>query len=347
MGQGTGTWARRWGRSEGPEMRDIGTRPESGSTLELVTESLSAEPSADIADADAQEPEVGPTSASVEGADSHADLLSDFAQAMHDAADARRAQTLEAVELRRAVHVQTIRERGADESVGLRAQSEHDVAGIEAWAEAEIERIHAERERRNEARQRELDALLDRHDAQIEWEIESIEAAVASHRSELDTFFTRLGTESDVTIIARLAQNVPQLPDLEGISAAARARAAVGRSSAGLPSMARVAEIDEAPAAAAGPAEAPSDLGDEDEAVDEDRLIGVIGVMDPAAPTRSSEMDFGDRPLEPVAESRPPEPVAEVRTTSGQLLHAIPALRPVAAWLNHGNGNEQDEKKSE
>jgi hypothetical protein len=278
----------------------------------------------------------------VEGADSHADLLSDFAQAMHDAADARRAQTLEAVELRRAVHVQTIRERGADESVGLRAQSENDVAGIEAWAEAEIERIHAERERRNEARQRELDALLDRHDAQIEWEIESIEAAVASHRSELDTFFTRLGTESDVTIIARLAQNVPQLPDLEGISAAARARAAVGRSSAGLPSMARVAEIDEAPAAAAGPAEAASDLGDVDEAVDEDRLIGV---MDPASPTGSSEMEFGDRPLEPVAESRPLEAVAEVRTTSGQLLHAIPALRPVAAWLNHGNGNETDEKK--
>jgi len=343
MGQGTGTWARRWGRSEGPEMRDIGTRPESGSTLELVTESLSAEPSADIADADAQEPEVGPTSAGVDGADSHADLLSDLAQAMHDAADARRAQTLEAVELRRAVHVQTIRERGADESVGLRAQSENDVAGIEAWAAAEIERIHAERERRNEARQRELDALLDRHDAQIEWEIESIEAAVASHRSELDTFFTRLGTESDVTIIARLAQNVPQLPDLEGISAAARARAAVGRS-AGLPSMARVAEIDEAPAAAAGPAEAASDLGDEDEVVDEDRLIGV---MDPASPTGSSEMDFGDRPLEPVAESRPLEAVAEARTTSGQLLHAIPALRPVAAWLNHGNGNENDEKKAE
>jgi hypothetical protein len=117
--------------------------------------------------------------------------------------------------------------------------------------------------------------------------------------------------------------------------------------------MALVAEIDEAPAGAAGPAEAASDLGDVDEAVDEDRLIGV---MDRASPTGSSEMDFGDRalepvaesrPFEPVAESRPLEPVAESRPSSGSLLQAIPALRPVAAWLNHGNGNEQDDKKSE
>jgi len=334
-------------------MREVRARPESGSTAnELLTESPTGEPSTD-AEADAVELEVVSTIASVDDSDSHAALLGDLARAMHDAADARRERTLDAVERRRAVHIQEITERGAGEADELRQQAEGEVAGIQEWADAEIERIQAERERRAEARQRELDALLDRHEAQIEWEIESIEAAVAGHRSELDTFFARLGSESDVTIIARHAQNVPQLPDLEGISRAARARAAGGRSSSELPSTAQIAAIDEAAPLAAGPAEAAFDLGDVDEAVDEDRLIGV---MDPAAPSGSSEMDFGDRPLEAVVESRPLEPVAEARTleavaearpSSGTLLKAIPALRPVAAWLNHGNGNEQDEKKAE
>lgn len=315
-------------------MSDVGVRAKSGSAAnELLTGDLVGDASIEGAEPEASDPEVATGLAAVVDSDSDTDLLVDLAQAMHDAADARRERTLDSVEHRRAVHVQGIRERAANEAEALRESAEREIVGIHDWAEGEIERIHAERERRNEARKRELDALLDRHDAQVEWEIEAVEAAVAGHRSELETFFTRLGSETDVTVIARLAQNVPQVPDLEDISAAARARAAVGRSSAGLPSMALVAEIDEAPASAAGPAAA-SDLGDEDEAVDEDRLIGV---MDPAAPT-GSVMDFADRPLEAVAESR---------SSSAHLLQAIPALRPVAAWLNHGNGNEQDEKKSE
>jgi len=326
-------------------MSDVGAKLEAGSAAnELLTEDLAGDASIESTEPEASDPEVATGLAAVEDPDSDTDLLVDLAQAMHDAADSRRERTLNAVELRRAVHVQGVRERGANEAEALRESAEREVVGIHDWAEAEIERIHAERERRSEARKRELDALLDRYDAQVEWEIEAIEEAVAGHRSELETFFTRLGSETDVTVIARLAQNIPQLPDLEGISAAARARAVVGRSSAGLPSMARVAELDEAPAAAAGPAGAASDLGDVDEAVDEERLIGV---MDPAAPTGSSVMDFADRPLEPVAESRPLEAVAESRSSSAHLLQAIPALRPVAAWLNHGNGNEEDEKKSE
>ena len=325
-------------------MSDVGVRAKSGSAAnELLTGDLVGDASIEPAEPEASDPEVATGLAAVADSDSDTDLLVDLAQAMHDAADARRERTLDSVEHRRAVHVQGIRERAANEAEALRESAEREIVGIHDWAEGEIERIHAERERRNEARKRELDALLDRHDAQVEWEIEAVEAAVAGHRSELETFFTRLGSETDVTVIARLAQNVPQVPDLEDISAAARARAAVGRSSAGLPSMALVAEIDEAPASAAGPAEAASDLGDEDEAVDEDRLIGV---MDPAAPT-GSVMDFADRPLEAVAESRPLEAVAESRSSSAHLLQAIPALRPVAAWLNHGNGNEEDEKKSE
>lgn len=350
-------------------MSDVrAAREEAGSA---ANEDLAGEPlgasSAESADVDASASDAATGMADVADSPDESDLLVDLAQAMHQAVDARRDRTLDAVEHRRAVHVQGIRERGATEAEALREQAGREVVGIEDWATAEIARIHAERERRSEARTRELDALLDRHGAQVEWEIEAIEEAVAGHRSDLEVFFTRLGTETDVTVMAQLAQNVPQLPDLDGISTAARARAAVGRAPSGS-TAAKAVEV-EAPAATADAIEATA-ADHEEEEVDEDRLIGV---MDPVAPVSSLDMDFGSRPLEPVVEaealelvaeaptlepleSRPIEPVgeertlapvAEARSSGGPLLQAIPALRPVAAWLNHGSGNDHDEKKSE
>lgn len=293
----------------------------------------------------------GAASVDAEQADAETDLLSALAKAMHEAAAARRTQALKAVEDRRAAYIQTIRDRGSAQALDVRAEADQDMVGINTWADAEMERIKSERERRSAARKRELDALLDRHAAQLEWEIESVEGVVAGHRTDLETFFGRLDSESDVTTLARLAQDVPEMPDLESISADVQAGAEATRSGTVHPARATFAGTGAPPSASGTAPVSASGYADEDldEEVDEDRLIGV---MDPAARRAPSVMEMQPVGTEPdpapeAEESRPLEPVAAERASSGQLLQAISALRPSTSWLRPGNGSARDEKHTD
>jgi len=280
-------------------------KAEEAAEAEAMAEAESAgEPSPVMAVADD-----GPTNdtTALDDWDDDAALMLDLADAMHTAATARHTRALELVERRRAAHVQAIRERAEEEAATAQAQAERDVTSIVEWAESEISRIQAEKVRRGEARERELDALLDRHRAQIEWEIEAVEDAVQAHRANLDSFYTRLSTEPDAGTIARLATEAPQLPDLESISLSARARS-VAAGGAPAPASHReepaaVAVMDE-PYAAAGSAstdtadasdsveidiEAPSmlDLSDVSEPVEAEAEpdAELVGVMAPEAMT--------------------------------------------------------------
>ncbi len=325
-----------------------------GSTNEAPTAIAEAEPPVADANADAEPVEDGTEIMSVEDPaqpDDQAALLIDLARAMHDAAEVRHERALEGVDRLRSAQVDEIRERGVSEAEAARDQANRDVAAIHDWSESEIERIHTERERRNQARSRELKALLDRFDTEIEWEIGAIEAAVADYRADLATFFTRLRAETDVTVIARLAQDAPQLPEFEDVTAAARARAAAAGSIMGpRPSSEEQESLDAA--------EASSDAG-------EQQLIGVMDpsssaeVQDPWSFEKTSQpnegesvgtLDAGEETVGASEDAAAPRsidvsgtpvtatPALVPRSNSTGLLQAIPALRPVASWLNHGNG---------
>lgn len=288
--------------------------------------------------------------------DDQAALLVDLARAMHEAAEARHERALEAGERRRIAFVEGISERGRVEAGSARDQADRDTAAIQEWTDAEIERIRVESDRRRDARERELAALLERYDAQTSWEIGAVDAAVADHHADLETFFARLGSETDVGVIARVAMDAPRPPDLESVSEAARARAAAAGSWAQMDSSAPFTE-------------ALSDLGSEPDdpaevtespIVDEHRLVGVMALagesQDPdvgfgdsfSAPTQSDSADADPESGSPSGTPSPavldtaPESVVRTHQGSGALLEAIPALRPVAAWFNHTNdGNDK------
>ena len=285
-------------------------------------ESVEADPADGVNAAEAQEPS------------DDAALMTELAQAMHRAAEERQTRAVEAVERRRAVHVQGIRERGESEAKVAGDQARRDQAAIVEWAAAEADRINSERERRSEARERELAALLDRHDAQIDWEIETIEATVAEHRSDLDAFFKRLAAEADAATIARLAVEMPRLPDLDRVSEGARARNAAAGA------------LTDAGASAAAP---PSDEPETIETINEDLPLQstMVGVMaDPGdADAEARSASFDGPSIEAPASSEPDaaaESAAPQHASSGTLLQAIQVLRPVAAWLNHDNGQGDD-----
>jgi hypothetical protein len=260
-----------------------------------------------MADIESQTGSLGEDEAVAEHPDAMVDdrgaLLAELARAMHGAADASHARALEAVDRRSAAYVEGIRERAAADAEGLREQANQDIAGIQDWADAEIKRIRAERERRLQVRRAELETVLEERDAQVEWEIGAIEAAVVSHRAELDDFFARLSAETDVTEIARLAQDAPRLPELEAITAAASSRASAAEGSWEEP-VVRVRRW----------------LG-------EPEVVGIMAGGEEGGEAGAAADEGGEAQPAPALTS----------STPGSVLQAIPSLRPVAAWQDRGD----------
>ena len=122
-------------------------------------------------------------------------------------------------------HVEKVRTRGTAEAEELRKLAEDDITGIHAWTKAETARIREEAERRIGVRREELDGYLVRHTALIDGEVGQIGGAVEDYHRELDAFFDRLSAETDPAEFARLADDLPEPPDLARVGADARAAA--------------------------------------------------------------------------------------------------------------------------
>ncbi|HEY7736127.1 MAG TPA: hypothetical protein VH813_04975 [Candidatus Limnocylindrales bacterium] len=240
-------------------------------------------------------------------------FLADLARAMQAAAGAERARATEDTDRRREETIAEIRARAAMDASELEQQSEVEIAEIGAWAEGQMDRIRDERERRIEARRESLTRRLDDHRLIADRQVEAIEEAVGAYRAELNGFFNRLDGETDPSAIARLARMRPEFPPLETVAARARTAAAADA------------------------------LGDEPESGQ-----AVVGVMDPSAGTSTASTWAMPEPTmvpagaaaeteTPAAEeagSSPGEPAAVGPRSSGALLGAVPALRPIGSWLN-------------
>jgi hypothetical protein len=144
-------------------------------------------------------------------------FLTDLAKAMQTTAAAEQARDAEITEQKRKSHLDAIRAREAIEAEDLRELAKDDVKGIDAWSDGEIKRIKLERERRIASRREQLQIRLEEHRGVVSREVDAVEAAVATYRTEIERFFFRLGSETDPVEIARQAGTRPAFPALEQI----------------------------------------------------------------------------------------------------------------------------------
>ena len=162
---------------------------------------------------------------SLDAPKSNRGFLDELAQAMQAAAERERERMSTEVDGVAVAHVEKVRTRGTAEAEELRKLAEDDITGIHAWTKAETARIREEAERRIGVRREELDGYLVRHTALIDGEVGQIGGAVEDYHRQLDAFFDRLSAETNPAEFARLADDLPEPPDLARVGADARAAA--------------------------------------------------------------------------------------------------------------------------
>jgi hypothetical protein len=152
-------------------------------------------------------------------------FAAELAHAMQAAAEHQREATNAELQAVTTAHLERVRARAAAEAEELRRKARQDIDDVNTWQVAEAERIRAEASRRITVRGEELEGHLVRHTELIEREIGQIEGVVADYQLELDGYFQRLTTEPDPTVIARLADQMPDPPDLARVGVDAREKA--------------------------------------------------------------------------------------------------------------------------
>ena len=217
---------------------------------------------------------------------------SQMADAMRAAARSQHSHIVSDVEERQAAYVSALHNRAAADVDAMRQSADGVTEDVEAWAAAELERIESERGQKIDTARMGFQQRLESHESQVAQEIADVRDRVNAYRAEIDAFFSRLDAESDPARIAEMAAQVPVLPDLEGASAAARARATVEVAPSQPPEpVASVAEIPELPVAGS-----PDAAGDGDQVTE--------AVTEAASATSGWDTEsLGDQ--EPVGESTP------------------------------------------
>jgi trimeric autotransporter adhesin len=147
-------------------------------------------------------------------------FLADLTKAMQAAAEDARGRALAQLQADAKTHVESIHGRSSGEAAGLRRQADDDVAAIREWSKAEIARIREETEVRITDRKAQLEAEIENHAAVIEREIDAVQRMVSAFEDEMGVFFERLLVEDDPTRFATMAENLPEPPTFEDISAA-------------------------------------------------------------------------------------------------------------------------------
>ncbi|NJD28527.1 MAG: hypothetical protein FIA92_09545 [Chloroflexi bacterium] len=153
-------------------------------------------------------------------------LVAGLVKAMREAAQASRAESIEALRSESTAQVEAIRAGATDGAEGLRKQADDDIAGIREWAKAEIARIRQESEQRIVDRRDSLEGELEAHAGAVDAQVAEVETAVADYESEMEEFFERLLAEEDPAKLAALAERAPEPPILSELPAVQRTRLA-------------------------------------------------------------------------------------------------------------------------
>jgi hypothetical protein len=89
-----------------------------------------------------------------------------------------------------------------------------------------LARVREETEQKITDRKARLETEIEDHAAVIEREIEAVTATVAGFEAEMASFFERLLAEDDPTAFATMAENLPEPPSFDDLTAVAAAQAA-------------------------------------------------------------------------------------------------------------------------
>ena len=142
-------------------------------------------------------------------------FLTDLTHAMQVAAEQARAATLEQFRVEGTAYVEQIQGRSVADAGALRTRADEDVARIKDWSKAEIARIREETESRIGGRRGQLDDQLARHRALVERDVARIEGQIASFEAQMAAFFDELLAETDLTLLAARAQQMPEAPSFD------------------------------------------------------------------------------------------------------------------------------------
>jgi len=149
--------------------------------------------------------------------DERSAFLDALARAMQKTVTEARTRVAEDVERRRVAHIAAINARREVEASQICELADADRKAIDTWAAGERVRIQLERARRRDELQLDLESSLAEHRAKIDREIESAEAAIAAHRTDLDAFFASLRHQTDPVAIAQHAIRRPPFPTFDTI----------------------------------------------------------------------------------------------------------------------------------
>jgi hypothetical protein len=146
-------------------------------------------------------------------------FLADLTKAMQAAAEDARGRALSQLQTDAKTHVESIHGRSATESADLRRAADDDVAAIREWSKTEIARIREETEQKITSRKARLETEIEQHAGVIEREIEAVQGMVTAFEGQMATFFERLLAEEDPSRFAAMAENLPEPPTFEDLSA--------------------------------------------------------------------------------------------------------------------------------
>ena len=185
-------------------------------------------------------------------------FLVDMTHAMQAAAQQARAATLEQFRVEGSTYVEQIQGRSIADAQTLRRRADEHVAAIKDWSKAEIARIREETESRIAGRRGQLDEQLGRHAALVERDVARIQGQITAFEAEMAAFFDELLAETDLTILAARAQQMPEAPAFDALDdtafAALMAEPAVGSPLAEPePTAEEATGADTAPAASLSP----------------------------------------------------------------------------------------------
>src|SRR5664280_3581806 len=140
-------------------------------------------------------------------------FLADLTQAMRSTAQTARQATTEQCQADAKAYTERLHARTDDEAASLRKAAEAEVSAIRDWSKAEMERIRVETEQRISRRRELLEQELQEYNSAIELEIERVQKRVSSFEQEVAQFFEQLQQESDPTVFASMAAQMPDPPE--------------------------------------------------------------------------------------------------------------------------------------
>jgi hypothetical protein len=140
-------------------------------------------------------------------------FMADLILTMRSTAETARLGTIEQCQADAKAYTERLHARTDDEAASLRKAAEADVSAIRDWSKAEMERIRVETEQRISRRRELLEQELQEYNSAIELEIERVQKHVTSFEQEVAQFFEQLQQESDPTVFASMAAQMPDPPE--------------------------------------------------------------------------------------------------------------------------------------